>query len=313
MAITAAMVKELREITGAGMMDCKKALTETDGDLDKAIDVLREKGQAKAAKKAGRIAAEGLCMIASEGDQKAIVVEVNSETDFVAKNEKFKNYVAAVADQVLKSDAADLDAFLAEPWAAEPEKTVNDKLVEQISVIGEKLSIRRFEKMQAQEEGEFLTYYTHMGGKICVIVDAVCAVKNEAVSAAMTQVAMQICAMSPRYVSRKEVDQEFLDHEKEILLAQIMNDPKESQKPEKVIQGIVQGRVNKELKEYCLLDQEYVLSLEGKQTVQQYLDQVAKEAGSPISVKRFIRLETGEGIEKKQENFAEEVAKQMGL
>ena len=313
MAITAAMVKELRGITGAGMMDCKKALTETDGDMDKAIDVLREKGQAKAAKKAGRIAAEGICMVAAEGDSKAIVVEVNSETDFVAKNEKFRTYVKDVADQVLASDAADLDAFLAEPWAAEPEKTVNDKLVEQISVIGEKLSIRRFEKMEATGENGFLTSYTHMGGKICVIVDAQCAVKNEEVTAAMNQIAMQICAMSPKYVSRKEVDQAFLDHEKEILLAQVMNDPKESQKPEKVIQGIVQGRVNKELKDYCLMDQEYVLSTEGKQTVTQYLNEVAKKAGAPITITRFVRMETGEGIEKKQENFAEEVAKQMGL
>ena len=313
MAISAAMVKELRAITGAGMMDCKKALTETDGDMDKAIDVLREKGQAKAAKKAGRIAAEGLCMIASEGDQKAIVVEVNSETDFVAKNEKFRNYVKAVADQVLSSDAADLDAFLAEPWAADPSKSVNDALVEQISVIGEKLSIRRFEKMEAAGENGFLTYYTHMGGKICVIVNAQCAVKDEKVSTAMTQIAMQICAMSPKYVSQKEVDPEFLEHEKQILLAQIMNDPKESQKPEKVIRGIVQGRVNKEMKDFCLLDQEYVLSLEGKQSVKQYLDQVSKEVGSPITVNSFIRIETGEGIEKKQENFAEEVAKQMGL
>ena len=313
MAITAAMVKELRGITGAGMMDCKKALTETDGDMDKAIDVLREKGQAKAAKKAGRIAAEGLCMIASEGDQKAIVVEVNSETDFVAKNEKFRNYVKAVADQVLASSAADLDAFLAEPWASDPSKSVNDALVEQISVIGEKISIRRFEKMEATGEDGFLTYYTHMGGKICVIVDAQCAVKDEKVTAALGQIAMQICAMSPKYVTRKEVDPDFLAHEKEILLAQIMNDPKESQKPEKVIQGIVQGRVNKEMKDYCLMDQEYVLSTEGKQTVTQYLDQVAKEVGSPIKVNRFVRIETGEGIEKKQENFAEEVAKQMGL
>ncbi len=309
MAITAAMVKELREMTGAGMMDCKKALSQTEGNMDEAVEFLRKNGQAKAEKKASRTAAEGLCKVVLDGDQKAAVVEVNSETDFVAKNDKFQTFVAQVADQALASDAADIDAFLAEAWAADTSKTVNEELVSQIAVIGEKLSIRRFAKIEAANG--FVVSYTHAGGKIGVIVEAESESKDAAAKEAVINIAMQIAAMSPKYVDESEISEEYIAHEKEILLAQIMNDPKESQKPEKVIQGIVTGRVKKELKEICLLDQVYVKAEDGKQSVSKYLEQVSKEIGTKLSVKRFVRFETGEGIEKKEENFAEEVAKQM--
>ena len=310
MAITAAMVKELREMTGAGMMDCKKALTATEGDMDKAVEWLREKGLATAQKKAGRIAAEGLAMVqVSEDGKKAVAVEVNSETDFVAKNEKFQAYVAQVAEQAMDTTAADVDAFLAEPWKFDTTKSVNEALAGQIAVIGENMKIRRF--AQVSEDAGFIASYTHMGGKIGVLVDVVTDVVNDAVKEMAKNVAMQVAALKPLYTSDKEVSQEYIEHEKEILLAQIMNDPKESQKPEKVIQGMIQGRVNKELKEICLLDQVYVKAEDGKQSVAQYVAQVAKETGAKIEIKGFVRFETGEGLEKKEEDFAAEVAKQM--
>lgn len=310
MAITAAMVKELREKTGAGMMDCKKALNETNGDMDEAIEVLRKNGQAKAIKKAGRIAAEGLCKVALKDDKVAAVVEVNSETDFVAKNEKFQNFVTAVADQALASDAADMEAFLAEPWNLDNAKTVKDALVEEVAVIGENLTIRRFEKVEASNG--CVVSYTHGGGRIGVIIEAETDVVNDEIKAALTNVAMQIAALYPKYVSEDEVSEEFIAHEKEVLKAQIMNDPNESQKPEKVIEGMIQGRIKKELKEICLLDQVYVKAEDGKQTVGKYVEQVGKEQGAALSVKRFVRFETGEGIEKKNEDFAAEVAAQLG-
>ena len=242
MAVTAAMVKELREMTGAGMMDCKKALAATDGDMDKAVEFLREKGLAGATKKAGRIAAEGIVMTKVTADEKkAVVVEVNAETDFVAKNEKFQNYVSDVAEQALNTSAADIDAFLAEKWAKDPSLTVAEALSSQISIIGENMKIRRF--AQLAEENGFVASYIHAGGKIG--------------------------------------------------------------------NGMVMGRIKKELKEICLLDQVYVKAEDGKQSVAQYVAQVAKENGAKITVKKFVRFETGEGIEKKEENFAEEVAKQM--
>ncbi len=309
MAITAAMVKELREMTGAGMMDCKKALNETDGDMDAAVEYLRKNGQAKAEKKAGRIAAEGLCRVAVKDEKTAAVVEVNSETDFVAKNADFQEYVEAVAKQAVESDAADLDAFLAEKWHLDESKTVKDALVDKVAVIGENLSIRRFEKVVA-ENGCVVTY-VHGGGRIGVIVEAVTDVVNDAVKEALTNIAMQVAALYPKYVSTDEVSEEFKAHEKEIITEQIKNDPKMAGKPDKVIEGAVSGRLNKELKEVCLLEQVYVKAEDGKQTVAKYLEQVAKENGTNLSVKRFVRFETGEGIEKKEENFAEEVAKQM--
>ncbi len=311
MAITAAMVKELRETSGAGMMDCKKALTATDGDMDKAMEFLREKGLATAQKKAGRIAAEGIVMLkVSEDGKKAVAVEVNAETDFVAKNEKFQGYVAQVAEQALDTTATDIDAFLAEPWKFDTAKTVNEELAGQISVIGENMKIRRFQ--QVEEAEGFVASYTHMGGKIGVLVDVVTDVVNDAVKEMAKNVAMQIAALRPQYTNDSEVSAEYIAHEKEILMAQIMNDPKESQKPEKVIKGMIEGRIKKELKEICLMDQVYVKAEDGKQSVGKYVEEVAKANGAKITVKGFVRYETGEGLEKKNEDFAAEVAAQMG-
>ncbi len=308
MAITAAMVKELREMTGAGMMDCKKALAETDGNMDEAVEFLRKNGQLKAEKKAGRIAAEGIVRTIIEGNQAAIV-EVNSETDFVAKNADFQAYVQDVATQALATNATDIDAFLAEPWIKDNTKTVKEVLVEKVAVIGENLSIRRFEKVTA--ENGCIVSYIHGGGRIGVLVDAEANVVNDEVKEALLNIAMQIAALSAKYVSNAEVPEDYKNHEKEILMAQVENDPSVAGKPAKVIEGIINGRLNKELKEICLLDQVYVKAEDGKQTVEQYLDSVAKSVGGTLKVKKFIRFETGEGLAKKEENFAEEVAKQM--
>ena len=310
MAITAKMVKELREMTGAGMMDCKKALTNTDGDMDAAVEYLRENGLAKAAKKAGRIAAEGIVKtVVSEDETKAALVEVNSETDFVAKNADFQAYVAEVADQALTTAAADIDAFLAEPSQAEEGKTVKEALDGKIAIIGENLKIRRFEQMENKDG--FVASYTHMGGKIGVLVSVTTDVVNDAVKEMAKNIAMQVAALNPKYTDRSEVSAEYIAHEEEVLLAQIENDPKESQKPEKVKQGMVKGRINKELKEICLMDQVYVKAEDGKQIVSKYVAEVAKANSAKIAVKGFVRFETGEGIEKKQEDFAAEVAAQM--
>ena len=310
MAVTAKLVKELREMTGAGMMDCKKALTATDGDMDKAVEFLREKGLATAQKKAGRIAAEGIVMLkVSEDGKKAVAVEVNAETDFVAKNEKFQGYVAQVAELALNTKAADIDAFMEEEWTFSESATVKEELAHQIATIGENMNIRRF--TQVTEENGFVASYTHMGGKIGVLVDVETDVVNDAVKEMAKNVAMQVAALKPLYTNDSEVSAEYIAHEKEILLAQIMNDPKESQKPEKVIQGMISGRINKEMKEICLLDQVYVKAEDGKQSVAKYLDEVGKANGTTITLKKFVRFETGEGLEKKNEDFAAEVAAQM--
>ena len=309
--ITAAMVKELREQTGAGMMDCKKALNETNGNMEEAVEVLRKNGQAKAVKKEGRIAAEGICRIASKGDTVAAVVEVNSETDFVAKNEQFQQFVEAVAKQAVDSSAADMDAFLSEAWIEDGSKTVQEALIEKIAVIGEKLSIRRFERVEAAHG--CVVSYVHGGGRIGVIVEADTNVVNDAVKEALTNLAMQVAALSPKYIATDDVSEEYKAHEKEIIAAQIAQDPKMAGKPEKVIEGAIVGRLNKELKEVCLLEQVYVKAEDGKQTVAQYIAQVAKDNGADLSSKRFVRFETGEGLEKKNEDFAAEVAKQMGM
>ncbi|SEQ10115.1 elongation factor Ts [Lachnospiraceae bacterium RM5] len=308
MEITAAMVKELREMTGAGVMNCKKALVETDGDFDKAIEVLREKGEASAVKKASRIAAEGTSFAVVKDDKVATVVEVNSETDFVAKNDKFKDFVAKVADQILQSDAASVDELLAEKYIYDDAKTVKDELVSQIAVIGENMNIRRFEKIVSDG---IVVPYIHGGGRIGVLVEATASVVNDEVKEALKNIAMQVAALNPKYTSEDEVSEEYLNHEKEIILAQIMNDPKESQKPEKVINGMIQGRLKKELKEICLLDQVYVKAADGKQTVAKYIEEVAKATSSDLKLVRFVRFETGEGLEKKNEDFAAEVAAQM--
>jgi elongation factor Ts len=307
-AISASMVKELRESTGAGMMDCKKALAAAEGDMEKAVEILREKGLAAAAKKAGRIAAEGLVTAIVEGNTAAIV-EVNSETDFVAKNADFQAYVADVAKQVLRSEAADMEAFLAEPWAGDSGLTVAQELSEKIAVIGENLSIRRFEKI-VNTEGCVVSY-VHGGGRIGVLVEASCTVVNDAVKEALKNVAMQVAALKPQYVCRDEISADFIAKEKEILIAAAKNEKPDAN--DKIIEGMVAGRLNKELKEFCLVDQVYVKAEDGKQTVGKYLDEVSKAVGAKLTVKKFVRFETGEGLEKKQENFAEEVAKQMGM
>ena len=307
MAVTAAMVKDLREITGAGMMDCKKALNETNGDMDEAVEYLRKNGQAKAEKKAGRIAAEGLVKVIVKEDKIAAVVEVNSETDFVAKNEDFQAFVSAVAVQAVNSDSADIDAFMEESWNADSSKSVKEALNDKIAVIGENLSIRRFEKVTA--ENGCVVSYLHGGGRIGVLVEAETSVVNDAVKEALVNVAMQVAALSPKYVSQAEVSEEYKEHEKEILLAQAKLENPE--KPDNIIEKMIIGRLNKELKEVCLLSQIYVK--DGDLTVEKYIENVGKAEGTAITVKKFIRFETGEGIAKKEENFAEEVAKQMGM
>lgn len=309
MAITAGMVKELREMTGAGMMDCKKALTETDGDFDKAVEFLREKGLATAQKKAGRIAAEGIVATTIKGDNKvAAIVEVNAETDFVAKNEVFQTYVKEVVEQAADTAAADIEAFKAEPWALDTSMTVQDKLAAMIAKIGENMNIRRFEKI-VSEDG-IVVSYIHAGGKIGVLVEAKTDNNSDTVKEALKNIAMQIAALSPKYVSTDEVPEDYKEHEKEILMAQAKNDPKNANKPENIIEKMIAGRLSKELKEVCLLEQEYVKA-ENKETVAKYLEAVSKEVGSEVVLKRFIRFETGEGLEKKNEDFAAEVAAQM--
>ena len=309
MAITAKQVKELREMTGAGMMDCKKALTATDGDFDKAIEFLREKGLATAEKKAGRIAAEGIVkVLVSEDGHKAVAVEVNAETDFVAKNEKFQAYVGQVAEQAMDTEAADMEAFLAEPWKFDNTKTVKEALAGQVAIIGENMNIRRYE--QVKEDAGFVASYTHMGGKIGVLVDVVSDVVNDEIKEMAKNVCMQVAALKPKYTSRAEVDQDYLAKEEEILMAAAKNEKPDAN--DKIITGMVKGRLNKELKEICLLDQVYVKAEDGKQSVGKYVDEVAKANNAKITIKGFVRMETGEGIEKKQEDFAAEVAAQMG-
>ncbi len=308
MAITASQVKELREMTGAGMMDCKKALTNTDGDMDAAVEWLRENGLAKAAKKSGRIAAEGIVAVdVSEDGKSASIVEVNSETDFVAKNEQFRTYVAEVAAQAKTTSAADTEAFLAEPWALDTNMTVQEKLQSMIAVIGENMTIRRFAKIDT--DGLVISYI-HAGGKIGVLVEADTDSSGDAVKECLVNVAMQVASMNPKYLSADDVDEEYKEHEKHVLIEQTKNDPKNANKPDNIIEKMITGRLNKELKGVCLLEQDYVFS-ESKETIKQYVDAVAKAEGCKLVVTNFVRFETGEGIEKKEEDFAAEVAAQM--
>lgn len=308
--VTAATVKELREMTGAGMMDCKKALAETDGDMDKAVEYLREKGLAGSEKKAGRQTVEGLSLTcATEDGKKAAVVEVNIETDFAANTDKFKEYVNAVAKQALDSSATDMDSFLAEKWAKDPSMTVEDSRKQAVADISENIGIRRFERVE--EANGFVATYIHAGGKIGVIVDVETDVINDAVKEMGKNVAMQVAALSPKYTRSSEIEDSYIEHEKEILKAQIENDPKEAAKPDKVKEGMIMGRINKELKEICLVDQIYVKAEDGKQSVQKYVDEVAKANNAKINIKDFVRFQTGEGMEKKEEDYAAEVAKQI--
>ena len=358
MAITAGMVKDLREMTGAGMMDCKKALTETNGDMDAAVEFLRKSGAAKAEKKASRIAAEGITRTAIDG-KNAVVVEVNSETDFVAKNETFQTYVEAVAKQALASSAADVEGMMDEKWVEDSSKTVKEVLVEKTATIGEKLSIRRFAKVS----GDCVVSYVHGGGKIGVLV-AANGDSSDAAKEALTNVAMQVAAMNPTYISRNEISEAELAKEKEITLESALNDPFSLPKPilgkliekalngvwsdedkaiyeekksnmnylpnflsdaaksalaelaiadkanisgDKIFAGLVEGRISKHLKEICLLDQVYVKAEDGKQSVGKYLESVSKG----LVISKFVRFEVGEGMEKKNEDFAAEVAAQL--
>ena len=357
--ITASMVKELREMTGAGMMDCKKALNETNGNMEEAVEVLRKSGAAKAEKKASRIAAEGITRTAVEGNN-AVVVEVNSETDFVAKNETFQTFVEAIAKQALTSSASDVESMMDEKWNEDASKTVKEVLVEKTATIGEKLSFRRFAKVS----GDTVVSYVHGGGKIGVLVAADGA-QGDNVKEALTNVAMQIAAMNPTYISRDEISAEELAKEKDITLESALNDPFTLPKPilnklidkaisenvwsdedkaiyeekksnmnylpnflsdaakaalaqlaladkaaisaDKIFAGLVDGRISKHLKEICLLDQVYVKAEDGKQSVAAYL----KTVDANIKITKFVRFETGEGLEKKNENFAAEVAAQL--
>lgn len=310
MAITASQVKELREISGAGMMDCKKALSNTDGDMDKAIEWLRENGLAKAVKKSGRIAAEGIVAVDVDADgKKASIVEVNSETDFVAKNEKFQDYVAEVAAQVKSSSSENIEAFLAEPWQSDTSLTVDSKLKAMIAVIGENMNIRRFERISTDG---LIVSYIHAGGKIGVLVEAATDSASDGVKECLKNVAMQVAALNPKYLSSDDVDANYKEHEKSILLSQAKNDPKNANKPDEIIEKMITGRLNKELKEVCLLEQEYVKA-ENKENVKTYIQNVAKAENCTITLKKFVRFETGEGLEKKEEDFAAEVAAQMSI
>lgn len=302
MKITAALVKELRDKTQAGMMDCKKALTETDGDIDKAMDVLREKGLSKATKKADRIAAEGLVAAKfSEDHKQAAVVEINSETDFVAKNPEFVEFVDKIAEIVLNNDVKDVEALKALPYGEEG--TVDEALIQKISKIGEKLSIRRFIKLQTP--GNVYVGYVHGGGKIVAVTGIKTDAFNETVEKVGKDVAMQIASMSPKFVMDSEADQEYLEHEKEIARKQL----EEEGKPAQMIEKIIPGKIKKVLKEVCLLDQKFVKN--GDLTVEQYVAEEAKKAGQDMAVTEMVRYEVGEGIEKRNEDFAEEVVKQQ--
>ena len=299
MAFTAADVKTLREMTGVGMMDCKKALAASDGDMDKAVEWLREKGMAASAKKAGRIAAEGMAY-ATVIDGAGVVVEVNAETDFVGKNEKFVDFVKGVAAVVAANKPADLDALMALPFGNG--RTVQEEQQEMVLVIGENIKVRRFAFFA---EGISVPYI-HAGGKIGVLVNLESSLTAEQVETVGKDVAMQIAALNPRFWDKSQVDQATLDEEKKILLVQMENDPKMASKPEKVKEGIVAGKLGKFYKENCLLQQEFVK--DNSMTVEQYIASAAKALGGTITFKNAVRFEKGEGIEKKQENFAAEIA-----
>ena len=304
MAFTAKDVQALREMTGVGMMDCKKALTEADGNMDKAVEILREKGLAASQKKAGRIAAEGMAY-AAVVDGVGVVVEVNAETDFVGKNEKFVDFVKGVAAVVAKEKPADLDDLMAKPYGNG--RTVQEEQQEMVLVIGENIKVRRFAFFT---EGVSVPY-NHAGGKIGVLVNLeVSAGLEDKVTEVGKDMAMQIAALNPRFLDKSQVDQATLDEEKKILLVQMENDPKMASKPEKVREGIVTGKLGKFYKENCLLQQEFVK--DSSVSVEQYMANAAKALGGTITLKNAVRFEKGEGMEKKQENFAEEIAKQLG-
>lgn len=294
MAFTAKDVKDLREMTGCGMMDCKKALTETDGDTEKAVELLREKGLATAAKKAGRIAAEGIVKAYVDGNV-GVLVEVNAETDFVAKNDEFQEFVANVAKTIAAANPADVEALKA---TAFEDTTIGDLLTSKIAKIGENMNIRRFARIETTGA---VVEYIHAAGKIGVLVEAD-AENNDAAKECLKNVAMQVAALNPKYLSSEDIPDDYKEHEKEILIAQLKNDPKNASKPDNIIEKMITGRLAKEFKEVCLLEQEYVKA-ENKESVAQYI----KNVGG-ITLKQFVRFETGEGLEKRVDDFAAEVA-----
>jgi elongation factor Ts len=309
MAVTAAMVKELRELTGAGLVDCKNALTATDGDMGKAVVHLREKGLAAAQKKSGRIAAEGLVYTAVDASGKrGVVVEVNSETDFVAKNREFRSFVEAVAAQALGSRAETVDELLAEKWGQDASMTVKDALVNRVAVIGENLSIRRFARFIKEDSG-LLSTYIHGGGTTAVLLDISCEKVTPLVEEMGKNVCMQAAAMYPKYLTRGDIPAEYVESETEIATQLTKNDEKNASKPANVLEKMIAGRVAKTLKEICLSDQPYVK--DNGVTVAQYVAQCAKEAGFPITLTRFVSYNKGEGLQKKVEDFAAEVEKAM--
>ena len=310
MEITAAMVKALKEKTDADIMDCKKALVETDGDMDKAIDRLREKGLSKAAKKADRIAAEGLVGVHSSDDSKKVaVVEINSETDFVAKNEEFKQLVSDITKIVLDKEVSSLEELLKSDLNG---TTVEEEVNTKIAKIGKKMTVRRFEKVTV--DNGVLVPYVHGAGKIVSVIKLETSSNDAKVVELGKDLAMQVAAMNPKYISEKDIDQDYIDHEREVLKHQAINEnnelPENKRKPEEIILKMLEGRLKKELKEVCLLEQAFVK--EPKKSVGDVVEETAKTVGAPIQVTQMVRYEVGESIEKKQENFAEEVAKQMG-
>jgi elongation factor Ts len=301
--ITAQSVKELRERTGAGMMNCKKALTETDGDLEKAVELLREKGLAAAAKKAGRVAAEGLVKTyISEDKKKAAIVEVNCETDFVAANEQFIAFVDKIAEFVVDTTANTVEELANVKF--DGDKTVQESLTELIATLGENMTVRRFEKFSV-DKGELQTYI-HGGGRIGVVVELACENASPVLAEVAKELCMQVAAANPLFLNKDSVDQEAVEKEKEIYRVQALNEGK----PENIVDKMVMGRVQKYYKEVCLLEQPWVK--DGDKTITKFVEEKSKEAGSPISVVKFTRFERGEGIEKIVEDFAEEVARQMG-
>ncbi|MCL1987391.1 MAG: translation elongation factor Ts [Firmicutes bacterium] len=304
MAVTAAMVKELRDRSGAGMSACKEALTEANGDMERSIEILREKGLAAAAKKAGRVAAEGLVhVVVADNLKSAAIVEVNSETDFVAKNKDFIDYVVQVAELALKSDKTTVEDFLTEPWATGG--TVQDALTQKIATIGENIGIRRFVRLNTTENG-VIVKYIHGGGRVAVVLELESTVSNETLIEAGRNLCMQIAAMSPLFVARANVPEDYIAKEKEILIQQAINEGR----PANIAEKVVEGRLTKNLVAICLLEQDYVK--DDSMTCAKYLESIGKQIGSTVTVKNFIRYETGEGIEKKVEDFAEEVSKAMG-
>ncbi|MEA4827562.1 MAG: translation elongation factor Ts [Clostridium sp.] len=302
--ITAKMVKDLREKTGAGMMDCKKALTESNGDEEKAVEYLREKGLAAAAKKSGRIAAEGLVTTYISADNKtAVVLEVNCETDFVAVNEGFVNFTNNVAKQIATTNVTTLDELLEAKFIEDATMTVKDALTALIAKLGENMNVRRFEKVEVANGA--INSYIHGEGKIGVLVKLECANESNVLLEVAKDIAMQVAATNPLFLDENSVDQEAINKEREIYRVQALNEGKS----EKIVDKMVEGRVQKYLKEVCLIDQVWVKNSD--YTIKQLLEQKSKEVGAPITLSQFVRFERGEGIEKKEENFAEEVQKQM--